>query len=77
MTGSDHAFREHYAQAREAQAFNAGVQAVLTIAKESADALDGDPRRIPVSFAQAALSELAEPGWALLLPVAKPEKDAP
>ena len=54
----------------EAAAFNAGVQAVLEIARRSAAAIVGTSRRrVHEDFAVAALHELAEAGQALLLPL--------
>ena len=54
----------------EAAAFNAGVQAVLEIARRSAAAIAGTSRqRVHEDFAVAALHELAEAGQALLLPL--------
>ena len=57
----------------EARAFNSGVLAVLAIASKSAATLARDPRRIPISFATAALAELAEAARTLLLPIETPQ----
>lgn len=54
----------------ETLAFNAGVEAVLTIARRTADGIARTSRRrVHEDFAVAALSELAEAARALLLPV--------
>lgn len=60
----------------EALAFNAGVEAVLGIARRTAEGIARTSRRrVHEEFAVAALSELAEAAQALLLPIA-PEQDA-
>jgi hypothetical protein len=54
----------------EALAFNQGVEAVLSIARRSAAAIAGTSRRrVHEDFAVAVLSELAEAGRTLLVPV--------
>jgi hypothetical protein len=60
----------------ETLAFNAGVEAVLAIARRTADGIARTSRRrVHEDFAVAALSELAESARALLLPVPN-DKDA-
>ncbi len=54
----------------ETLAFNAGVAAVLAIARQTADGIARTSRRrVHEDFAVAALSELAEAARALMLPV--------
>ena len=58
----------------EILAFNAGVEAVLAVARRTADGIARTSRRrVHEDFAVAALAELAEASRALLLPV-PPEK---
>lgn len=54
----------------EIVAFNAGVEAVLAIARKTANGIaQTSRRRVHEEFAVAALSELAEAARTLLLPV--------
>lgn len=54
----------------EILAFNAGVDAVLSIARRTSEGIARtSKRRVHEDFAVAALSELAEAARALLLPV--------
>ena len=59
----------------ETLAFNAGVEAVLAIARHAAEGISRtSKRRVHEDFAVAALSELAEAARALLRPI-PPETD--
>ena len=54
----------------ETLAFNAGVEAVLAIARRTADGIARTSRRrVHEDFAVAALSELAEAARSLLMPL--------
>ncbi len=61
-----------------AAAFNAGVLAVLSIAKASADAITATSKRhVHEAFAVAALEQLASDGRALLIMPPQDPVDAP
>jgi hypothetical protein len=54
----------------EALAYNSGVEAVLTIARKTAEGIARTSRRrVHEEFAVAALNELADAARALLVPV--------